>query len=339
MKEKKIIVTGGAGYIGRNILISLIENNYIPIVIDNLSNSDIFDLRAIENFTNKKIVFHKQDITNKKKLIDVFYTIKKAYAVIHLASLKSISESIKNPNLYIENNILGTINLITAMNKIGCKKLIFSSSCSVYESDKTLPLSEVSNKCFKNPYSDSKLLIENILESFSNHNKDWNICVLRYFNPVGAHVSGLIGGQLSKKNFSLFDNINKILSGKEKKLTVYKSQNRNISISPIRDYIHITDLAEANIAILKKITQFSFIIFNIGSGKGHTVLDIIEAFKTNLNIEIPYILKKPRIGDDSYSVANIKLIKNKVNWKPRLKIDDICLDYYKWVQSINKGNE
>ena len=326
MIRKKILVTGGAGYIGTSLLIDLIENNYKPIVIDNLSNGKLSNIEAVENYTKQKITFYKADITNKKKITKIFQSLNNLYAVVHLASLKSINESLKMPGFYLESNINGLINIMSAMQDKKCFKIIFSSSASVYRSSLKNPFVENSDLMFKNPYSDSKIIIEKILESYSKNKTSWNICILRYFNPAGIHKSKVIKNFSSKKDSNLFEKINKVLKGEIKSLTIYKNK-KNSSSLPIRDYIHINDLVLANMKALKNIERFTYEIFNIGSGKGYTVQDIINIYKKELNIHIRHSFFKSREGDEDYSVANIRKIKNKLGWRPIFTIRDICRDY------------
>jgi UDP-glucose 4-epimerase len=319
---KYVLVTGGAGYIGSHCVISLIENGFHPIVLDNFSNSHRNIIRNLEFITKKKIIFYKIDLRDKIKL-NLIFKKHKIFSVIHCAGFKSVQESIEQPIKYFDNNINSTLSLVDVMNKNKVYKLIFSSSATVYNQDQPLPWKEnyqVGN--VTSPYGMSKYLIENILKDISLNNHNWKIVIARYFNPISNHSSGLILENPKGKPNNLMPYIVKVAQGKLPCLYVFGSNYPTRDGTCIRDYIHVMDLADGHVALLKifkKINNFD--IFNFGTGRGVSVLEIIKTFKkvTGINISIKY--SKRRKGDLPEFYCCPKKAKRILKWKSKRNLN------------------
>ncbi len=324
---KKIFVTGGAGYIGSHCVVSLIENGYTPIILDNFSNSHPGVIKKLETITKKKIIFYNLDLRNKKKLKSIFAK-HTCYCVIHCAGFKSVSESIKKPIYYFDNNIGSTLSLLECMQEKKIFKLIFSSSATVYNPDQPVPLKETS-KIGKttNAYGTSKYLIERMLMDVVKSNAKWSVVIARYFNPIGNHFSGLIKENPQGIPNNLFPNIIKVA---KKELSYLKVFGRNYSTrdgTGVRDYVHVMDLAKGHVAILKNNKLKKGIeIYNFGTGKGSTVLEIVRAFEKRIGISIPLQFKKRRIGDVPFSFCNCSKALKKLSWKAKYNINQIIDD-------------
>ena len=329
---KNVFITGGAGYVGSHCAISLLENNYRPIIIDNLCNSSQSVIKKLEIITGKKIIFYKADIRNKSKIQNIF---KKhhCYAVIHCAGLKAVNESIKKPISYFDNNIGATLSLLECMKENKVFNLIFSSSATVYNETKNKPLKETDaiGKT-KNPYGTSKYLIEQILKDMIRSDKKWNLKIARYFNPISNHSSGLI-----KENSKGVPNnlIPYIVNVAKKKLPFLKIFGRNYKTKDgtcVRDYIHVMDLAEGHVAMIKKINQKKgFDIYNFGTGNGTSVLEVVRAFEKQTGIDIPFKFTKKREGDIAFSICNTKKAKKELNWKSNFNIYQAIEDLKKII--------
>ena len=313
---KNIIVTGGAGYIGSHCVISLIENGFNPIILDNFSNSNPNIIKKLENITKKKIIFFKVDLRNKKKLKLIF----KKYdfqAVIHCAGFKAVKESIERPIDYFDNNISSTLSLLECMQDKKIFKIIFSSSATVYDQDQSSPLKETS-KVGKtiNPYGTSKYITERILMDISKFDSRWSIVILRYFNPIGNHFSNLIADSPKGTPANLFPNIISVAKKKSPYLKVYGKNYNTKDGTCIRDYIHVLDLAKGHIYALKKnMPKKGMEIFNLGSGKGSTVLELVRTFEMQTGIKIPIKYIKRRKGDAPISFCNPNKAFKKLSWK------------------------
>ena len=341
---KTILATGGIGFIGSHTCISLIENNFNVYVIDSLKNSSIDNLSAIKkvcsqyhNASKGKITFHKGDIRDKKFLMDTFKMAQVGgnpiEAVIHFAGLKSVNESIKEPLSYWETNVWGTNNLLNVMQIYNCKKIVFSSSATVYRPIPNKLINEESELGPINPYGQSKLAVENMLgDLMKDKSQNWKIINLRYFNPVGAHISGLIGENPKGVPDNLFPILLKVASGESQNLFIYGKDWPTYDGTCIRDYIHVMDLADAHISALKFIMNSSPILmnFNIGTGYGKSVLEVVETFKKVNHCDFKYIFDSRREGDAPYVVADNSLALSKLNWKPKRNLDDMCRDSWKW---------
>lgn len=319
---KYVLVTGGAGYIGSHCVISLIENGFHPIVLDNFSNSHSNIIRNLEFITKKKIIFYKVDIRNKIKLNLIFKKYK-IFSVIHCAGFKSVQESIEKPIKYFENNIHSTLSLIDIMNKNKVYKLIFSSSATVYNQDQPLPWKEnYKVGDVTNPYGMSKYLIENILKDVAVSHKNWKIVIARYFNPISNHSSGLIFENPKGKPNNLLPFIIKVSQGKLPYLNVYGRNYPTRDGTCIRDYIHVMDLAEGHVRLLKifkKINHYD--IFNFGTGKGFTVLEIINSFKKVTGINVPVRYTGRRKGDLAEFYCCPQKAKRILKWKSKRNLD------------------
>jgi UDP-glucose 4-epimerase len=332
---KKILVTGGAGYIGTHTLVELIANGYEPVVFDNLSNSSEKSLQRVAQITGKQVSFIQGDIRDFEILNTVFseYTFE---SVIHFAGLKAVGESVNNPIMYYENNVYGSMQLFKVMALHNVKTIVFSSSATVYGDPVSLPLNEsMPTGQPTNPYGMSKLVIENMLHDIYNSDNTWRIVNLRYFNPVGAHESGLIGEDPSGIPNNLMPFITQTATGKREKLSVFGSDYDTHDGTGVRDYIHVVDLAKGHIKALQKTEDAAGLwTVNLGTGTGYSVLDIIKAFEQASQKHISYELVDRRAGDVASCYADPKYAKQVLNWEASLSLDDMCSDSWRW-QSMN----
>lgn len=326
-----ILVTGGLGYIGSHVVVKLLELDFHVIILDNLSNSNGTVLSMIEIIAGKKPIFIHADICNLRDLDFVFsqYDID---AVFHFAGHKSVSESMQDPFKYYSNNVGGSLTLINSMKKAGVKKIIFSSSATVYSESAKLPFDESSELKPTNPYGQSKLIIENILNDLYKSDNRWKIGILRYFNPIGAHKSGLIGDSPKTKAYNLMPAIIDVFNKKQNELLVYGSNYLTKDGSAVRDYIHIDDLANGHIECLNYLVGNHFITVNLGTGKQNTVLDLIRAFENVAGIKIPIITKEPRDGDIGISYANIDLAHKELKWEAKHNVKQMCIDTLNFIK-------
>lgn len=335
-----ILLTGACGYIGSHIAIELLQQNFSVIIVDNLSNSSQQIINTINKITNKKLFFYQNDVSNEKSLDNIFSN-HNIISVIHLASLKSVNESIKNPIYYYENNIRSTLSLIKIMKKYRCYNLIFSSSATVYGNAST-PLSEDSQIGIgiTNPYGKTKLMIEEILSDLTVSDSQWNIMALRYFNPVGSHSSALIGDDpLNPTNLmpiiisaSIQHNHNIILKDNNI-LNIYGDDYDTPDGTALRDYIHVVDLAKAHLKSLQKIKDFKgYNVFNLGMGKGISVLNMITTFEMINKVKVPYQLSNRREGDVPISYTLTEKANNILEWYPELTLEDMCRDSWKYAK-------
>ncbi|MDA8805006.1 UDP-glucose 4-epimerase GalE [Candidatus Pelagibacter bacterium] len=326
---KEIFITGGAGYVGSHCVISLIENGYKPIIIDNFSNSKKDVVKKLQIITKKKIIFYKVDLRNKKKLNNIF-SKHNCYCVIHCAGLKSVAESTKNPLLYIENNIASTISLLECMKEHGIFKIIFSSSATVYNSDQTLPLKETAlTGQTTNPYGTTKFLIERVLKDVSKFDKNWSITIARYFNPISNHTSAVIKENPIGSPNNLIPIIAKVAQKKINFLKVFGKNYQTKDGTCIRDYIHVMDLANGHVAILNKKLKKGFEVYNFGTGKGYSVLEIINCFEKYTGKPVPYKFANRRKGDVAISLCNTQKSIKKLNWKAIYSLKDAMKDLKK----------
>jgi UDP-glucose 4-epimerase len=327
-----ILVTGGLGYIGSHTVVQLIENKYNVIIIDNLYNSKLYVLDRIKDITGIKPIFYQYDLNNYE-FIDSVFKENKITKVIHFAAYKAVGESVKKPVEYYENNILTTLNVVKAMIKYGCENLIFSSSCTVYGSIKS-PLTEDMPTGFDitNPYGKSKYMLEEMLKDISKANPSMSIVLLRYFNPIGCHSSGLIGEDPQGIPTCLFPYILRVAKGEYPILNIFGNTYKTRDGTAIRDYIHVLDIADGHIDALK-LNQGLY-IYNLGTGKGYTVLEVIERFEEVNKIKIPYRFVEKREGDleETYA-SNIKALAH-LNWKPSRTLDDMVRDGWNFIKSI-----
>jgi UDP-glucose 4-epimerase len=324
---KKIIVTGGAGYIGSHCVVSLAEHGFTPIILDNFSNSHFITISKLEKIIKKKVIFYKVDLRNTTKMKSIFKQ-HLCHAVIHCAGLKSVSESIKIPLAYFENNIQSTLSLINCMQERKIFKLIFSSSATVYNSDNSLPWKEV-DKVGKttNPYGTSKYIIERILKDIANSDARWSIGIARYFNPIANHSSGLIEENPRGIPGNLIPYIVQVAKKNLPYLKIFGNNYNTRDGTCIRDYIHVMDLAEGHVAILKKNKLINgFEVYNFGTGKGSTVLEVVKAFENETGINIPIKFTSRRKGDVPISFCSPAKAYQQLSWKPIRNLNQAMID-------------
>lgn len=321
-----ILVTGGAGYIGSHTVVELIDKGYDVVIIDNLSNSKIEVLNRLKMITNKEIPFYQDDVCDKNKLRKIF-NCHSVDAVIHFAGLKAVGESSKVPLKYYENNILSTLALIEVMKEYNCKNLIFSSSATVYGYQEKMPIKETASLNATNPYGRTKLFIEYILKDLYESDNSWNIALLRYFNPVGAHPSGLIGEDPSGIPNNLCPYITQVAVGKMPYLKVFGNDYDTIDGTGVRDYIHVCDLAVGHVLSIKKLNENpGLVIYNLGTGQGTSVLEMIKAFEKATNKKIDYKIVERRLGDIGTCYADCSKALVELGFKTHKTIDDMAKD-------------
>lgn len=327
----KILVTGGCGYIGSHTCVELLKDNYEVIIVDNLCNSNEEVIDKIEKISNKKVKFYKGDIRDEELLKKIFKE-NNIDAVIHFAGLKAVGESVSYPLKYYENNIESTISLLKVMNEYNCKRIIFSSSATVYGSPEVLPIKEDAKLSTTNPYGTTKLFIERILEDVYNSDKEYSIAILRYFNPIGAHSSGLIGENPNGIPNNLMPYIVKVATKELECLNVFGNDYDTHDGTGVRDYIHVVDLAKGHLCALKKILNSKELnYYNLGTGNGYSVLDIINAFERVNNVKINYKIVERRSGDIASCYADPTKALKELNWKAEKDIDDMCKDAYNYA--------
>jgi len=335
--NKLILVTGATGYIGSHTCLELLESGYRVIAIDNLSNSKEESLHRVQKITNKPLTFIKCDLLDKPRLDQVFDHHKPA-AVIHFAGLKAVGESVEKPLLYYQNNITGTLNLLEAMVQAQVKNIVFSSSCTVYGAPNTLPIREDFPLQAVNPYGQTKLTIEYMLQDQHTADPKWNISILRYFNPVGAHQSGDIGEDPMGIPSNLMPYITQVAVGELDELRVFGGDYDTPDGTCIRDYIHVVDLAQGHLKALEKLQENpGAIIHNLGTGQGYSVLDVIKAFEEATGIKIPFKIVARRPGDTTAVYADPKLAEQELHWKTTLGLQRMCADAHRWQSKNPKG--
>mgnify|MGYP004653810749 CR=1 FL=1 len=327
----KILVTGGTGYIGSHTAVELLNSNYEIIIVDNLSNSKIEVVDKIKQITGKDFKFYQIDLRDKDKLSNIFKE-NKIDAVIHFAGLKAVGESVKKPLLYYRNNLDSTLTLCEVMNEYNVKKLVFSSSATVYGSQKVLPIKETASLSTTNPYGSTKLFIEYILDDIYKSDNEWSIIKLRYFNPVGAHVSGIIGEDPNGIPNNLMPYISKVATKELPYLNVFGNDYNTKDGTGVRDYIHVVDLAKGHLKALEYINNNKgSIAVNLGTGVGYSVLDIVKSYEKVNNIEIPYKIVDRREGDIEECYADPSKAYELLNWKTEKTLDDMVKSAYNYV--------
>ena len=333
-----ILVTGGSGYIGSHTVVELIDAGYEVIVCDNLSNSSEKSLERVAQITGKQIPFYKADIRDRDAMNAIFDK-EEITAVIHFAGLKAVGESVSKPLEYYDNNINGTLVLVDVMAKHGVKNLIFSSSATVYGSPAFIPITE---ECPKgqctNPYGWTKSMLEQILSDIQFADKEWNVILLRYFNPIGAHKSGLIGENPNGIPNNLMPYVTQVAVGKRPELGVFGNDYDTHDGTGVRDYIHVVDLAQGHVKALKKIEEKAGLkIYNLGTGNGYSVLDIVKNFEAATGVKIPYTIKPRRPGDIATCYANAELAEKELGWKAQNGILEMCEDAWRWQKNNPNG--
>lgn len=329
-----ILVTGGAGYIGSHTCVELLNNNYDVIIADNLINSKIETIDKIKKITGKDLIFYQYDVTDKK-LVEEIFKNHKIDGVIHFAGLKSVSESVSIPLEYYYNNLVSTINLANACLKYNVKKFIFSSSATVYGNvispfKENMKLGETTN-----PYGETKAISERILIDTSKANKEFNVVLLRYFNPIGAHSSGLIGEVPDGVPNNLMPYITQTAKGKRKELSIFGNDYDTIDGTGVRDYIHVVDLAKGHVKALEK-DLLGVNIYNLGTGKGTSVLELVKTFEKVNNIKIPYKIVDRRPGDIAECFADVSKAKKELNWETKNTIEDMCRDSWNFEKNYKE---
>ena len=332
-----ILVTGGAGYIGSHTLIELIEAGYTPVVVDNLSNSSPEALKRVEKITGAKIPFHKLDLRNEEELEKVFAE-HKFDAIIHFAGLKAVGESVKKPLHYYNNNLTSTLTLLQQAVEHKVPKFIFSSSATVYGTPEELPLKETSRTGvgITNPYGQTKYMIEQILQDVVAANPNLQVTILRYFNPVGAHKSGLIGEDPNGLPNNLLPYVSQVAVGKLPEVGVFGDDYDTPDGTGVRDYIHVVDLAKGHVAALKS-AQNGVSVYNLGTGQGTSVLELINAFSKAAGKPIPYAIKPRRPGDIASCYATSEKALNELGWQAKKSIATACEDSWKWQSGNPDG--
>ena len=330
---KKILVTGGLGYIGSHTSVLFLQSGYEVVIMDNLSNSKIEVVDKIKKITNKDFKFYKEDLRNEKVLDDIFKK-ENIDAVIHFAGLKAVGESVKKPLLYYQNNLDSTLTLCKIMNKYNVKKLVFSSSATVYGSQKVLPIKETASLSTTNPYGSTKLFIEYILDDIYKSDNDWSIIKLRYFNPVGAHDSGLLGEDPNGIPNNLMPYVSKVAMGELPYLNVFGDDYKTKDGTGVRDYIHVVDLSLGHLKALEYIEKNNgSIAINLGTGKGYSVLDIVNAYEKVNGIKVPYKIAPRRDGDIAECYADPTKALELLNWKAEKDLDDMVRSSYNFVKN------
>lgn len=328
-----ILLTGGLGYIGSHTLIELYKAGHTAVVVDNLSNSQIEVLEKLQSIVSAKIPFVKEDVCDYSAMEKVFNTYN-IDGIIHFAALKAVGESMEKPTEYYSNNLVGTLTLMQLMKKYGVKNFIFSSSATVYGDPHSLPIYENFPLSATNPYGRTKLFIEQMLTDFYNADNSFNIVLLRYFNPIGAHPSGLIGEDPKGVPNNLMPYIMRVASKKLPHLNVFGNNYKTIDGSGVRDYIHVVDLAKGHVCGMKKWANGSGLsIYNLGTGKGTSVFQLISAFEKASGINIPYKITSRRSGDIAECYADASLAKKELGWQAELSVEEMCFDSWNYAKN------
>lgn len=332
-----ILLTGGAGYIGSHTYIELVNAGFNPIIVDNLYNSSVEVLNRLEKITSIKPKFYNIDVANKTKL-DLIFQENKIDAVIHFAGYKAVGESVSKPLMYYRNNLDTTLSLLETMSNYHVNNIVFSSSATVYGTNSKMPLTEDMPTGCTNPYGWTKFMIEQILQDYTVSNKQASVALLRYFNPVGAHISGLIGESPRGIPNNLMPYITQVAAGKLERLSVFGNDYKTKDGTGKRDYIHVVDLAKAHVAACKYILQHNGCeIFNIGTGNGYTVLELVKTFERVNNIKIPYVITNRRDGDIAECYADTSKAKKVLAWEAELNLEQMCQDSWRWQSQNPKG--
>jgi UDP-glucose 4-epimerase len=332
-----ILVTGGAGYIGSHTVVELINSGFEVVVVDNYANSNPEVINRLQKITGKEIKSYHVDLLDKENLTKVFDG-NKIEAVIHFAGLKAVGESVEKPLYYYHNNITGTLVLSEVMKEHGVKQIVFSSSATVYGTAETVPLDENTPLGATNPYGWSKLMLEQIFRDLYVSDNEWSIALLRYFNPVGAHESGLIGEDPSDVPNNLTPYITQVAVGKLEKLRVFGDDYNTPDGTGVRDYIHVVDLAKGHLKALDKILTNSGVdAYNLGTGKGYSVLDLVKTFETVTGITIPYEITDRRPGDIAVSYADPTKAKQELGWIAEHTLEDMLSDSWNWQEKNKNG--
>ena len=333
-----ILVTGGAGFIGSHTVVELQNAGYEVVVCDNLCNSSRKSLERVEQITGQKVKFYEADILDKAAMEQIF-TENKIDSVIHFAGLKAVGESVAKPWEYYHNNITGTLVLVDVMRAHGVKNIIFSSSATVYGNPAFIPITEECSKgqC-TNPYGWTKSMLEQILTDIQKADPEWNVILLRYFNPIGAHKSGLIGENPNGIPNNLMPYITQVAIGKRKELGIFGNDYDTHDGTGVRDYIHVVDLAKGHVAAIRKLDEKAGLkIYNLGTGKGYSVLDMVHNFEAATGVKIPYVIQARRPGDIATCYSSAELAKKELGWVAENDIREMCEDSWRWQKMNPNG--
>ena len=334
----KILVTGGAGFIGSHTLIELVEAGHAPVVVDNLSNSSPKAIERVEKIVGKTIPFYNVDIRDREGLEEVFAE-NTFDCCIHFAGLKAVGESVQKPWEYYENNIGGTLVLVDVMRKHGCKNIIFSSSATVYGAPETMPITEDCPKgTVTNPYGWTKYMLEQVLSDIQKADPEWNVVLLRYFNPIGAHKSGTIGEDPNGIPNNLMPYITQVAVGKLPQLGVFGNDYPTHDGTGVRDYIHVVDLAKGHVCAIQAIAKKCGLgIYNLGTGQGYSVLDLVKAFEAATGVKVPYVIKPRRSGDVAECWSDPSKAAKELGWKAQYGVQEMCEDAWRWQKNNPNG--
>lgn len=334
----KILVTGGAGYIGSHTCLELLEEGHEVIVIDNLCNSSSESIKRVEELTGKKITFHRVDLLDTEAVEGVFAATPEIDGVIHFAGLKAVGESVEKPLLYYNNNIKATLSLCEIMGRHNVTSIIFSSSATVYGDPASVPIREDFPLSCTNPYGRTKLMSEEILTDLCVADKEWSVVLLRYFNPVGAHASGRIGEDPGGIPNNLMPYVSQVAVGKLKELAVFGNDYPTRDGTGVRDYIHVVDLAKGHVKALAKITKGEGVsIYNLGTGTGYSVLEMVQAFSRAADRDVPYQIVARRPGDIAECFADPVKAREELGWQAELGLEEMCGSAWLWQKSNPKG--
>ena len=332
-----ILVTGGAGYIGSHTVLELLTQGDEVIVVDNLSNSSLESLRRVEALTGKLPVFYELDLLDREALSTPFLN-HHIDAVIHFAGLKAVGESVEIPLKYYQNNLAGTLNLLEEMEANGVKRLVFSSSATVYGDPSSVPITEDFPVSATNPYGRSKLIIEEMLGDLYVSDAGWDIALLRYFNPVGAHASGQIGEDPNGTPNNLMPYISQVAVGKLEKLSIYGDDYQTRDGTGVRDYIHVVDLAKGHLKALDHLmTKPGLVTVNLGTGQGYSVLEMVKAFESASGQAVPYQIVDRRAGDIAECYADTQKAADVLGWKATKGLKEMCIDAWRWQSNNPHG--
>ncbi|PSN40758.1 UDP-glucose 4-epimerase [Blattella germanica] len=343
MAGATILVTGGAGYVGSHSVVQLLNQGYEVVVIDNLVNASRECLKRVEKITGKKVTCHTVDLCDRNRLDEIFKQYK-IDCVIHFAALKAVGESVAIPLTYYRNNVGGTVTLLEAMKEHNVKRIVYSSSATVYGIPQKLPLTEdhPTGQSCTNPYGKSKYFVEEILKDLINSDKSWSAISLRYFNPVGAHESGQIGEDPKGIPNNIMPYISQVAVGRRKDLKIFGSDYNTPDGTGVRDYVHIEDLAVGHIAAARKILESGFSgfkVYNLGTGSGLSVLQLVKAFEEASGRKVPYEIVGRRPGDIDSSYADVSLAKKELGWEAKKGVLDMCRDTWRWQSQNPNGFE
>ena len=333
-----VLVTGGAGYIGSHTVVELLTAGYEVVVVDNLCNANEESLRRVREITGKDLVFYPYDVRDREKLEEIFSAHKIDW-VIHFAGLKAVGESVQKPIEYYDNNLFSTLVLLETMKKFRVRNFVFSSSATVYGEPERLPIDEDCRLSTTNPYGTTKLMQEQILKDLYHADHAWNIALLRYFNPVGAHPSGRIGEDPKGIPNNLMPYVAQVASGKLQKIGVFGNDYPTPDGTGVRDYIHVVDLARGHVAAIKSLKEPGVHIYNLGTGKGYSVLDMIHAFEKACGKKLPYEIKPRRAGDVPACYASSAKAEKELGWKAQYDLEDMCRDQWNWQKNNPNGYE